>query len=250
MKRTKTIKYLLAATVFAVAGGGVALGFSLTRSQPQRAEAGRTAIPPVGTSSSVLQQRFAVLSQRHTNKCALRPQDVDTLAVNGRLQGSCCTPMVFGRYMQQVRGLAAYRDVRQIPRDPYDIPIEQAKQLLAYDSSITLTAAQQAIYRQAMKLSHEHGPCCCHCWRWPAFEGQAKYLMTRRRYRPSQIAQVWNLEDGCGGPARPRSAPAFSARYCATRGGRSRVRRAGGCRARVAQGRADSRSSAAPGAPK
>jgi len=65
----------------------------------------------------VLEQRFAVLSRQHTNECALRPQDVDTLAVKGRLQGSCSTPMVFNRYVQQIRGLTAYRNVPQIPRD-------------------------------------------------------------------------------------------------------------------------------------
>ncbi len=40
MKRSKTIRYLFVGTVFAVAAAGVALGISLTRSQPQRAEAG------------------------------------------------------------------------------------------------------------------------------------------------------------------------------------------------------------------
>jgi len=107
--------------------------------------------------------------------------------------------MLLDHYMRQVRGLVAYRNVSQIPRDPYDLPIALAKQLLAYDASITLTPAQQSIYMRAMKLAHEHGPCCCHCWRWPAFEGQAKYLIARRSYPPSQIATVWDLEDGCGG---------------------------------------------------
>jgi hypothetical protein len=32
-----------------------------------------------------------------------------------------------------------------------------------------------------------------------AFEGQAKYLITRRGYGGRGIAQVWDLEDGCGG---------------------------------------------------
>jgi len=61
--------------------------------------------------------------------------------------------------------------------------------------------AQQAFYDDAKKPSDEHGPCCCHCWRWKAFEGQAKALIARRGYTAGQIANVWDLEDGCGGSA-------------------------------------------------
>ena len=32
-----------------------------------------------------------------------------------------------------------------------------------------------------------------------AYQGQAKSLIARRHYAATQIAQVWNLEDGCGG---------------------------------------------------
>jgi len=62
-----------------------------------------------------------------------------------------------------------------------------------------LTPSQQTAYDGAVKRSHEHGPCCCHCWRWSAFEGRAKYLITRRQFGANQIAHTWNLEDGCGG---------------------------------------------------
>jgi hypothetical protein len=78
--------------------------------------------------------------------------------------------MDFDHYAQQVRGLAAYRGVPQIPLDPYDIPVSQAKQLLNYGRTITLTPDQKAEYRRAMKLAGEHGPCCCHCWRWSTFD--------------------------------------------------------------------------------
>ena len=107
--------------------------------------------------------------------------------------------MVFDRYVQQVTGLRAYAAVDEIPADPYDIPVSLAKRLTGYGNSITLTPAQQAVYVQAVKLSDEHGPCCCHCWRWYAFQGQAKALITRQHYAAAQIATVWNLEDGCGG---------------------------------------------------
>jgi hypothetical protein len=186
-------RYLSIAAILLVAAAG--LGFALTGGG-SASRAHTQAMPRVGTSMSVLRARFAVVSRSHSNQCALRPQSVDSVAVNGRLQGLCCTPMEFEHYAQQLRGLAAYRSVPQIPSDPYDITISQAKKLLAYDRAITLTSDQQAEYRQAMKLADEHGPCCCHCWRWSTFEGQAKYLLARRGYRAAQIAAVWDLEDG------------------------------------------------------
>jgi len=150
-------------------------------------------------SQAALQRRFNLLSHRHSNHCALRPQDVSALASSRRLQGSCCTAMVYEHYVKQIRGLTAYRSIPQIPRDPYDISVAQAKELLGYDRSIQLTPSEKGAYRRAMKLASEHGPCCCQCWRWSTFGGQAKYLMTRRGWSPAAIAEVWDLEDGCGG---------------------------------------------------
>jgi hypothetical protein len=202
MRSNYKARYLLAAALLATAATSLALALARPGSPNNAAPAttrGAVAPTPVGTSSSVLAARFAILSGRHSNECALRPQSVDSLAVGGRLQGSCCTPMVPAHYAKQVRSLADYRAVAQVPRDPYDIPVAQAKQLLTYHREITLTAAQQAVYRKAMRLAHEHGPCCCHCWRWSAFEGQARYLISRRSYHARQIATIWDLEDGCGG---------------------------------------------------
>ena len=196
--RSKKIRYTVAsATIVIVFAASV--GFSLLRAAPARVAADTIAMPAFGTSGGVMKARFAVLVDRHTNECALRAQDVNTLAVKGRLQGSCCTPMAFHHYEQQIRGLTAYRRVGQIPRDPYDIPVGQARQLLAYDKQIALAPAQQAIYKRAITLAHEHGPCCCRCWRWTAFEGQARYLTARQGWSASQVAKVWDLEDGCGG---------------------------------------------------
>ena len=151
--------------------------------------------------ASTPEQRFAVLSRRHTNKCSLTPESIESIAVRGRLQGSCCRPMVFDRYVEQLRRLKRYGAVAEIPADPYDVPLGLAKRLIAYDRTITLSPAQQKTYDHATTLSHEHGPCCCHCWRWTAFGGQAKYLIARRGYTAQQIAGVWDLEDGCGGGA-------------------------------------------------
>jgi len=164
----------------------------------------RTALAqPVSAQAAVtiaaLRQRFALLSRQHSNKCSLRAESLDSIAVHGRLQGSCCSAMNFQRYVRQMHGLRAYALVSDIPSDPYDVPVSLARRLTSYADNITLTPSQQAAYDGAVKLSHEHGPCCCHCWRWTAFEGQAKYLITRRQFAANRIAHIWNLEDGCGG---------------------------------------------------
>ena len=154
-------------------------------------------LPPI--SQANLPARFAVLSRRHSNQCGLAGASIRTLPTSGRLQGSCCDPMDYARYVGQVNGLARFARIEEVPRDPYDISVRQARSLLAYDQTITLTPAQQKTYRRAMSLASEHGPCCCHCWRWYAFEGQGRELIARRHWSASEVAAVWDLEDGCGG---------------------------------------------------
>src|SRR5258706_4723881 len=116
-----------------------------------------------------------------------------------RIQGSCCSPMDFHHYQEQVNELKKYADVAQVPSDPYDVPVALAKELLGYQKTIQLTSDQQDIYDKATQLAKEHGPCCCRCWRWFAFEGQAKYLISEHQWSSQQIAELWDLEDGCGG---------------------------------------------------
>lgn len=142
--------------------------------------------------------RFASLSSSRTNFCA-GPNFMASKTDSDRLQGACCSQMDFHRYAGQVEGLKNYSAISQIPPDPYDIPVPLVKELLEYQKTITLTSEQQAIYDEAVKMSHEGGPCCCKCWRWYAFEGQAKYLITRHGFTAKQVADVWDLEDGCGG---------------------------------------------------
>jgi cytochrome oxidase Cu insertion factor (SCO1/SenC/PrrC family) len=166
----------------------------------------RTALAqPVSAQAAVtiaaLKRRFDLLSRQHSNKCSLRPESLDSIAVHGRLQGSCCSAMDFQRYVRQMHGLRTYARVAEIPTDPYDVPVTLARRLTSYAESITLTPSQQTVYDGAVKLSHEHGPCCCHCWRWTAFEGQAKYLIARRGYSGRRVAEIWDLDDGCGGNA-------------------------------------------------
>lgn len=132
--------------------------------------------------------------------CGLQPQSVDSFSDEENIQGACCGAMDFHRYQEQVEGLKKYKKISQIPEDPYNIPVKLAKQLFEYQKSINLDQSQQAIYDQAMKLSHEGGPCCCKCWRWTAFEGLAKYLIAEQDYDSQQVAQLWDMLDGCGGP--------------------------------------------------
>ncbi len=190
---------LLLAAVVALAAGAAALGIVLSRSSPGVSLADLKRGNVVLLRAHTPKQRFAVLSHRHTNQCGLQPSSLSDIAVDGRLQGSCCSPMSYARYRRQLRGLRQYAAVPEVPADPYDIPVGLAKQLIAYDGELSLTSKQQASYDSAVKLSNRHGPCCCHCWRWTAFEGQAKELITSRGYGAATIARIWNLEDGCGG---------------------------------------------------
>jgi len=144
-------------------------------------------------------EKFNFLSQQRSSSCGLQPVSVEGYSDDQRIQGSCCSPMDLHRYQEQVEGLKQYSHISQIPEDPYDISAALAKELFGYQISITLTTEQQKIYDQAMELSHEGGPCCCKCWRWHAFEGQAKYLITQYNWNSQQIADLWDLQDGCGG---------------------------------------------------
>jgi hypothetical protein len=106
--------------------------------------------------------------------------------------------MVFDRYVSQVNGLKRYRTYPQIPPDPYNIPAGLAQRAMA-SYAVKLTAPQQSAYQYAMRHSTEHGPCCCHCWRWQAYGGLGKDLIQHEGFTGQQVAEVWNLSNGCGG---------------------------------------------------
>jgi hypothetical protein len=153
-------------------------------------------LPPISGAS--LTRRFALLERRHSSQCGLRSQALRTLPQTGRLQGSCCRRMDYHRYVKQIEGLKAYAGMADIPRDPYDVSVLLARRLISY-RNIGLTPAQEGVYRRAVQMSHEHGPCCCRCWRWYAFRGQARQLIARHNWGARQVASLWDLEDGCGG---------------------------------------------------
>ena len=143
-------------------------------------------------------EKFVVLKSASSSLCS-GPSFIDSKEETDRLQGACCSQMDLHRYKEQVEGLKKYSYIEKIPSDPYDIPVSLVRELLDYQKNIILTQEQQQIYDEAVKMSHEGGPCCCKCWSWYAFEGLAKYLITEYDFNSEQIAEIWDLEDGCGG---------------------------------------------------
>lgn len=152
------------------------------------------------TPQTALAAKFDVLSKSGNSSCSGDfVQSIDGMPDTAQLQGSCCSPMDLHRYSEQVEGLKKYKDISEIPSDPYDINAGLAKELKAhYDD--TLTPEEQKAYDYAMQNSMEKGPCCCKCWRWYVYGGLAKLLIHKYHFTGQQITDVWNLSDGCGGP--------------------------------------------------
>lgn len=157
--------------------------------------------PPASDAGSgpASQQGFAALSRATTNRCDLRAAELREMPNTMRLQGSCCFPMDQARYEQQRRDLRRFREERIIPRDPYNVSVAMVKRLLTY-RDLALDREQRAAYERATELSELGGPCCCPCWRWQAFKGQAHFMLARRDWSAAEVARLWDLEEGCGGP--------------------------------------------------
>ncbi|MBI4154663.1 hypothetical protein HY498_01090 [Candidatus Woesearchaeota archaeon] len=155
----------------------------------------KTQIPLI---TDQIELKFIKLSTEGSASC-FGPGTVLEMQDQERIQGSCCGPMVLHRYEEQIEGLKKYSNIPQIPKDPYDIEIKLAKELLDYQKNIKLTDNQQKIYNEAMGMSQEGGPCCCKCWRWYVYEGLAKYLIVNHNFTAKQIAELWDMSDGCGG---------------------------------------------------
>ena len=147
-----------------------------------------------------LHARFVYLSSHGNSSCSGDfYNSISTISDDTRLQGSCCSPMTEGRYIEQVTNLKKYKDVSVIPSDPYDIPAKLAKQLLNYNNTITPTVDEQKILDAAVAASPEKGYCCCKCWRWYVYEGLSKYLVHEKHFTAQQITDVLTNSDGCGG---------------------------------------------------
>ena len=148
---------------------------------------------------TALAAQFKELSENGNSACSVDfMNSIDSMSSDVNIKGSCCSPMDFHRYQEQREGLKKYSAIAEIPADPYNIPAPLAKQLKGY-YDITLTPEQQKTYDYAMQHSHEKGPCCCKCWHWYVYGGLAKLLIQKYAFTGAQVADVWNLSDGCGG---------------------------------------------------
>lgn len=146
-----------------------------------------------------LKQRFEYLSVNGNSNCSrLFFESIARMPATALLQGSCCSPMNEHRYVEQVTGLQRFRDVAMIPTDPYDIPAGLAQKLIPF-YELELDDEERDAYEFAMQHSNEKGPCCCQCWRWQVYGGLAKYLIREHDFTGEQVAEVWDLSDGCGG---------------------------------------------------
>lgn len=150
-------------------------------------------------ANQALAAKFDYLSKNGNSSCSASFRDSITLKPDdARLQGSCCSPMSFNRYGRQVKGLEKYKNIAEIPPDPYDIEAGLAQKLIGY-YDLPLTPKEQKAYDYAMANSKEKGPCCCKCWRWYAYGGLGKDLIKNYKFTGEQIVDIWNLSDGCGG---------------------------------------------------
>lgn len=149
--------------------------------------------------NQALAAKFDYLSKNGNSSCSQSFQtSIPAMPDGSHLQGSCCSPMSMHRYQEQVEGLKRYKDISEIPPDPYDIEAGLAKKLLSY-YDLQLIEEEQKAYDFAMRNSDEKGPCCCKCWRWYVYGGLGKLLIKEKGFTGQQLTEVWNLSDGCGG---------------------------------------------------
>ena len=85
-----------------------------------------------------------------------------------------------------------------IPKDPYDVPVANAKKLTKFDNDIVLNSEQQIVYDKAVQLSHHGGPCCCKCWKWYVMSGLAKKLIVDNNVDAEFLAELWDISSSCG----------------------------------------------------
>jgi len=192
---------LIAGVLIAGMVGATAVGISST----SLGDATHTTHPPArhasspGTKASAEPVSFSHLSKQHSNNCTLLAAELVAFPSKMRLQGACCQKMDAESYKGQLDGLRQYSAIPQIPANPYDVSALLARQLIRYHATIHLTSAEYATYHRGMQLSPEHGPCCCHCWRWSAFQGLSDYLIADRGWTAKPLGHLIGLLDGCGG---------------------------------------------------
>jgi len=176
---------------------------TMTMSMTMKGMTSKTAMQSGSAASGKsLRARFDYLSRQNTNSCMITPAALTSMPGTMRLQGACCSAMGYADYARQIPALARYNHDHGtgnlVPSDPYDWSVAFVRKLTGFNDTILLSNAQQKVYTTAFRYAADKAPCCCHCYRWNAFEGQAKDLIARRRYTAREVAAVWNLEDGCG----------------------------------------------------
>ncbi len=196
MKKKKVnYKFLIAALAILIAIS-IVTGAFLSKKNPKTSAA---------TVKDAVELKFDSINANSNSAC-YGIKTVMQMPDDGRIMGSCCGPMYLHTYREQIESLKKYKDYDFIPKDPYDILVSQAKALINDFKTIKLSPEQQKIYEAAKKLSHEGGPCCCGddfrddtCWRWKVYGGVAKRLITEYNFNAKQVAEVWDVSDGCGG---------------------------------------------------
>lgn len=195
---------VLGAAVLAVIGVvGLAAALRVHLFETGAPPATQASGPQPGTAAA-----FAYLSTQHSNYCSLSPDKVMGYPDDTRLQGACCSAMDMAKYEWQVNGLRRYSSIPEIPQDPYDISVAQAKELLRYDGALTLTGDQQAAYDTAISMTRDKAPCCCQCWRWYMIRGLAKFLIVNQSMDAKDVGAIVDLVNGCGGPMKEGSSAA------------------------------------------
>lgn len=198
IKTSKTTKYIVVGVIALAAFLGIFWNVKIAPNSSQNTNNQNN--QPVSDSNDPLYPKFQLLSSQGNSSCS---QDfrasILSMPDDKQLQGSCCSPMVFSKYKDQIAGLKKYADTPEIPSDPYDIPASLAKKLLGYDTSITPTADEQKVLDKAVADSPEKGYCCCKCWRWYVYEGLSKYLVREKHFTAQQITDILANSDGCGG---------------------------------------------------
>ncbi len=159
----------------------------------------------VSAQSSPELAQFTTLSHATSDQCAYLGDkaaiynNVNSYQNSTYFQGSCCSPMNYNHYAQQISGLKNYSSISAIPQNPYNVSVIQVKQLLGYYDNITLNQSQNATFTQAASLTADKSWCCCQCWAWYAHAGLAKYLIKNYNYNVTQVVKIINLEECCGG---------------------------------------------------
>jgi len=113
------------------------------------------------------------------------------------LGGQCCGSMKdLTEYNTELQNLQQYKNIPDVPMNPYKTPVVVAKKWIEYDKVTNLTPSEQATMDQAMHLSKE-GPCCCKCWHYYVNEGIAKKMIKDYHYTAQQVAVYWDTSSIC-----------------------------------------------------